>query len=502
MPIRKVLIANRGEIAVRVMRAVRELGMTSVAVYSEADRVSMHVRLADEAVLIGPPPAGESYLRIDRLLEAAERTGADAIHPGYGFLAENATFAREVVRAGLTFIGPSGRTMELMGNKLQARATAARIGVPVIPGSPALADPAAARAAAEKIGFPVMLKAAAGGGGKGMRIVRSGDELERALALTRGEAASAFGDDEVYLEKLIEHPHHVEIQILCDTQGNAVYLGERDCSIQRRHQKLVEETPSPLIDEETRQAMGAAALKLAREVGYVNAGTVEFMVDAERRFYFLEMNTRLQVEHPVTEMVTGLDIVHEQLAVAEGKPITIDQGKVHARGAAIECRISAEDPANDFLPSLGTITRLRFPSGPGVRNDAGIYPGFEIPIYYDPLLAKLIVWGRNREEARRRLDRALGEYVIEGLRTNLPFHRWIVRHPRFAAGEYDTGFIGEEWKGAIPGSADEEALAIIASAVQAMEDRRRTATAPIATTANGGNMSRWRFRTRAARGAV
>jgi acetyl-CoA carboxylase biotin carboxylase subunit len=500
MPIRKVLIANRGEIAVRIIRAVHELGLNSVAVYSTADRVGLHVRMAEEAVPIGPPPAAESYLRIDRLIEAAHETGADAIHPGYGFLAENPTFAREVVRAGLVFIGPSGHTMELTGNKLAARATAARLGVPVVPGSPALGDPASARAAADEIGYPVMLKAAAGGGGKGMRIVRSAEELERALALTRGEAASAFGDDEVYLEKLIERPHHVEIQILCDAHGNAVYLGERDCSVQRRHQKLVEETPSPLIGAKTRAAMGEAALKLAREVGYVNAGTVEFMVDDQQHFYFLEVNTRLQVEHPITEMVTGLDIVREQIAIADGKRLAIDQDKVAARGAAIECRISAEDPENDFLPSLGTITRLRFPSGPGVRNDAGIYLGFEIPIYYDPLLAKLIVWGRNREEARQRLHRSLREYVIEGLRTNLPFHRWIVDHPRFARGEYHTGFIADEWKGKIPGNKDEETLAMIAAAVQAMEDRRRTATAPVAAgEANGEGGSRWRFRTRAAR---
>ncbi len=501
MPIRKVLIANRGEIAVRVIRAVHELGLNSVAVYSSADRVSLHVRMAEQAVPIGPPPAAESYLRIDRLIEAARQTGADAIHPGYGFLAENPAFAREVVRAGLIFIGPSGHTMELTGNKLAARATAARLGVPLVPGSPALGDAASARAAAEKIGYPVMLKAAAGGGGKGMRIVRSGEELERALALTRGEAASAFGDDEVYLEKLIERPHHVEIQILCDAHGNAIHLGERDCSVQRRHQKLVEETPSPLIDAKTRAAMGEAALKLAREVGYVNAGTVEFMVDDDRNFYFLEVNTRLQVEHPVTEMVTGLDIVREQIAIAEGKRLTIDQDRVAARGAAIECRISAEDPENDFLPSLGTITRLRFPSGPSVRNDAGIYLGFEIPIYYDPLLAKLIVWGRNRDEARQRLHRSLREYVIEGLRTNLPFHRWIVDHPRFASGQYHTGFIAEEWKGKVPAKREEDTLAMIAAAVRSMEDRRRTATAPVAAGDGGGaGASRWRFRTRATRG--
>jgi acetyl-CoA carboxylase biotin carboxylase subunit len=493
MAIRKVLVANRGEIAVRIVRAVQELGLTAVAVYSTADRVGLSVRLADEAIAIGPAPSAESYLKIDRLIAAAREAGADAIHPGYGFLAENAAFAREVVRAGLIFIGPSASTMELMGNKLAARTTAQQHGVPLVPGSPAVSSLSSALAAAETLGYPVMLKAAAGGGGKGTRIVRRPEELERALNLTRGEAASAFGDDEVYLEKLIERPHHVEIQILRDQHGTGVYLGERDCSVQRRHQKLVEETPSPLIDPPTRAAMGKAALELAAAAGYVNAGTVEFIVDQNRNFYFLEMNTRLQVEHPVTEAVTGIDLVKEQIGIAEGKALTIAQDRVNARGAAIECRICAEDPARDFLPSVGQITRLRLPSGPGVRNDAGIYPGYEVPIYYDSLLAKLIVWGRNREEARLRLDRALGEYVIEGIRTNLSFHRWIVNHPRFVAGDVDTGFIGEEWRGQVPGAQAEERVAMIAAAVQTEEDRRRTATAPARAGAAGGGAGRWRF---------
>jgi acetyl-CoA carboxylase biotin carboxylase subunit len=500
MPIRKVLIANRGEIAVRIVRAVRELGLTSVAVFSEADRAGLHVRLADEAVPIGPAPSNESYLHIERVIEAALLTGADAIHPGYGFLAENPAFAREVVRHGLVFIGPHANTMELMGNKLEARATAARHGVPLIPGSPAVGDPASAEKAAAEIGYPVMLKAAAGGGGKGMRIVREPEELSGALSLTRGEAASAFGDDQIYLEKLIEQPHHVEIQVLADSHGNAIHLGERDCSIQRRHQKLVEETPSPLIDDATRAAMGEAALALVRAVDYVNAGTVEFMVDGNRDFYFLEMNTRLQVEHPVTEVVTGLDLVREQIAIAEGKTLTIAQDRVHPRGAAIECRICAEDPMRDFMPSLGLISRVRFPSGPGVRNDAGIYTGYEVPIHYDPLLAKLIAWGRNREEALQRLQRALAEYLIEGLRTNLPFHRWVVRHPRFVAGDYHTGFIGEEWKGKQVSSDEEEVVAMIAASVQAIEDRRRTTASPPATSHSADGGSRWRFRTRATRG--
>jgi len=501
MPIRKVLIANRGEIAVRIVRALRELGVTSVAVFSAPDRVGLHVRLADEAVPIGPAPASESYLKIDRLIEAARATGADAIHPGYGFLAENAAFAREVDRHGLTFIGPGAAAIELMGNKIEARGTAAKIGVPLIPASPPLGDARGAQAAASQIGYPVMLKAAAGGGGKGMRIVRSPEELERALALTRGEAASAFGNDQVYLEKLIDRARHVEIQILCDAHGGAVSLGERDCSLQRRHQKLVEETPSPAIDAATRTAMSAAALAIARAAGYVNAGTVEFVVDEARNFYFLEMNTRLQVEHPVTEMVTGIDLVKEQIAIAEGRPLAIDQDKVHPRGVAIECRICAEDPDHDFLPAVGKISRLRLPSGPGIRNDAGIYPGIEVSIYYDPLLAKLIAWGRNRDEACRRLSRALAEYQIEGVRTNLSFHRWAIGHPRFASGEVHTGFIAEEWRNQTPVSAGEEEVAMIAAAIQALDDRRRTEATRVSNPA-GEAASRWRFQTRAPRDGV
>ncbi len=498
MAIRKVLVANRGEIAVRIVRALRELGIGSVAVFSAPDRVGLHVRLADEAIPIGPAPASESYLRIDRLIEAARSTGADAIHPGYGVLAENPAFARAVTRARLTFIGPPAKAMQQMGNKLEARAVAARLAVPVVPGSAVVADVRRAREAAAKLGYPVMLKAAAGGGGKGMRIARSPRELESALPLTRGEAASAFGDDRIYLEKLIEHPHHVEIQILCDARGGAIALGERDCSLQRRHQKLVEETPSPFIDNPTRTAMSQAALAIAREVGYVNAGTVEFIVDRKRRFYFLEMNTRLQVEHPVTEMVTGIDLVKEQIAIAEGRPLSMSQDKVHPRGAAIECRICAEDPARDFLPAVGKISRLRLPSGPGIRNDAGIYPGLEVSIFYDPLLAKLVAWGRNREEARRRLEQALSEYQIEGVRTNLPFHRWVFRHPRFIRGEIDTGFIAEEWRSEALAGRDDEETAMIATAIQAYEDRTRPANrSPVV---DGNGVSRWRFQSRAPRG--
>jgi acetyl-CoA carboxylase biotin carboxylase subunit len=403
-----------------------------------------------------------------------------------------------VARGGLTFIGPPAEAIERMGSKLEARATAIRLGVPVVPGSAVVPDLASAQVAAATIGYPVMLKAAAGGGGKGMRAVGSAEELERALPLTRGEAASAFGDDRIYLEKLIERAHHIEIQVLCDTHGGAIALGERDCSLQRRHQKVIEETPSPFTDDATRTAMAGAALAIARAAGYVNAGTVEFIVDEARRFYFLEMNTRLQVEHPVTEMVTGIDLVKEQIAIAEGKPLGLEQDKVHPRGAAIECRICAEDPARDFLPAVGKISRLRLPSGPGIRNDAGIYPGLEVSIFYDPLLAKLIAWGRNRDEARRRLDRALAEYEIEGVRTNLPFHRWVVHHPRFKSGEFDTRFIADEWMSEVKGRDDDEEVAMIAAAVQALEDRRRTATAPAAP-GPGNGQSRWRFRSRAPR---
>jgi acetyl-CoA carboxylase biotin carboxylase subunit len=496
----KVLVANRGEIAVRIIRGLRELSIRSVAVFSEADRLALHVRLADEAVLIGPGPSSESYLRIDRVVEAARRSGAQAIHPGYGFLAENPALASATEEAGLVFIGPSASAIESMGNKLEAHGIAQRVGVPLIPSSDgAVSDATVAAEVARRIGFPVMLKAAAGGGGKGMRIVREPEELPSALGLVRGEAGSAFGDDQVYLERYIEKPHHVEIQILCDAHGNAIYLGERDCSVQRRHQKVVEETPAPLIDDATRRAMGEAAVALAREVGYVNAGTVEFLVDPEGRFYFLEMNTRLQVEHPVTEMVTGIDIVKEQLKIAAGEPLAIRQQDIVKRGASMEFRIYAEDPAMGFMPSLGVVRRLRLPSGPGIRNDPGIYPGYEIPIHYDPLIAKLVVWGTDREDARRRAQRALMEYLVVGVRTNLPFHRWLVAHPRFAAGEVDTGFIGEEWQAsaATTGSAGEEDVAMIAAAIQALEDRHRlTAGGDGAGGTGETDARRWRFQNR------
>ncbi len=437
----KILVANRGEIAVRVLRACRELGIPSVAVYSDVDRAALHVRKAGEAYPIGPAPAAESYLVIEKLLDAARRSGADAVHPGYGFLSENAHFARAVTEAGLKFIGPSAAAMELMGSKTRARQALRLAGVPLVPGTPALASPDEAQRAARDLGYPVLLKAAAGGGGKGMRRVDSSAHLASAFEAAHSEALRAFGDGELYLEKLLAHPRHVEIQVLGDEQGNLVHLGERECSLQRRHQKVLEEAPSPLLDDELRRKMGEAAVRVACAAGYTNAGTVEFLVDGERNFYFLEMNTRLQVEHPVTEMVTGLDLVQLQVRIAAGEKLPFRQEEVRLRGHAIECRIYAEDPDNNFFPSPGTITRLLTPSGPGIREDSGIYEGWTVPLEYDPLLSKLVVHAPTRGEALARLERALEEYFVGGIKTNVPLFRRIVRHPDFVAGNLDTGFL-------------------------------------------------------------
>jgi acetyl-CoA carboxylase, biotin carboxylase subunit len=440
---RKILIANRGEIAVRVIRACRELGISPVAVYSEADAASFHVRLADEAHLLGPAPSVESYLRIDRVVEAALKSGAEAVHPGYGFLAENAAFARAVNEAGLVFIGPSPEAMELMGSKIGARRAAIEAGAPVVPGTTeALRSFDDARETAARLGYPVMLKATAGGGGKGMRLVAAESELGSAFETAQSEAAAAFGDPSVYLEKAVERPRHIEIQIFSDAHGNYVHLGERECSIQRRHQKVIEECPSPIDEPTLRGRMGAAAVGIARAANYVGAGTVEFLVsDVTREFYFLEMNTRLQVEHPVTEMVTGFDLVREQIRVAAGGKLSFTQEDVRWSGHAIECRIYAEDPEQNFMPSPGRITVLRGPGGPFVRYDGGSYAGGEVSIYYDPLIAKLAVWGRTRQEAVERMRRALGDYVIGGIKTTLPFFREVMRDEEFVAGRLDTGFI-------------------------------------------------------------
>ncbi|HVF43517.1 MAG TPA: acetyl-CoA carboxylase biotin carboxylase subunit [Pyrinomonadaceae bacterium] len=440
---KKILIANRGEIAVRVIRACREMDIAAVAVYSEADASALHVRLADEAHLLGPAPSSESYLRIGRVVEAARRSGAEAIHPGYGFLAENAEFARAVNAAGLVFIGPSPEAMDLMGSKTSARRAAIAAGAPVVPGTTeALTSVEDARETAARLGYPVMLKAAAGGGGKGMRLVAEESELASAFETARGEAASAFGDESVYMEKAVERPRHVEIQVFSDAHGNHVHLGERECSIQRRHQKVIEECPSPIDDPRLRASMGAAAVGIARAASYLGAGTVEFLVsDVTRDFYFLEMNTRLQVEHPVTELVTGFDLVREQIRVAAGLPLSFSQEDVRWTGHAVECRVYAEDPEQNFMPSPGRITRLRLPAGPGVRDDGGVYEGAEVSIYYDPMISKLATWGRTRAEAVERMRRALDEYAVGGIKTTLPFFREVMRDEEFVAGRLDTGFI-------------------------------------------------------------
>jgi acetyl-CoA carboxylase biotin carboxylase subunit len=501
---RKILIANRGEIAVRIIRACRDLNVSPVAVYSEADADVLHVRMSDEAVCIGPAPSLESYLNISAIIEAAKQTSTEAIHPGYGFLAENADFARAVTAAGLTFIGPSAEAMEVMGSKTSARRAAVAAGVPVVPGTvEALVSFAEARETAERFGYPVMLKASAGGGGKGMRLVMSAEELRSAFDNAQSEAAAAFGDASLYLEKAIDRPRHIEIQIFADTQGNTVHLGERECSIQRRHQKVIEECPSPINDPSLRAAMGDAALKIARAVNYIGAGTVEFLVaDAKREFYFLEMNTRLQVEHPVTELVTGIDLVREQITVAAGAPLSFNQDDVRWQGHAIECRIYAEDPDNNFFPSPGRINFLHAPAGPGIRDDSGVRSGSEVSIHYDPMISKLAAWGRDRNEAIDRLRRALDEYRVDGIRTTLPFFRAIVRDEDFIAGRLDTGFISRFFsreRGHPCPPVDDEArhrdIALIAAALHYQKLQRETS---LNHSANESE-NRWRTAGRLAR---
>ncbi len=438
---KRVLIANRGEIAVRIIRACREMGIESVAVFSDVDRKSLHVRKADYAHHIGPATASESYLNVEKILDVAHRSGAEAIHPGYGFLSENANFARACREAGVKFIGPSPESMEMMGSKTRARQHMKRAGVPFVPGSERGLDFDAMQRMAEQIGYPIMLKAAAGGGGKGMRMVASPGELHSAYENARSEAQRSFGDNEVYIEKLIINPRHVEMQIFGDDHGNVVYLGERECSVQRRHQKVLEESPSPIVDADMRHRMGEIAVRVGKAANYQNAGTVEFLVDQDRSFYFLEMNTRLQVEHPITEFVTGMDLVHLQMHVAAGEPLPIKQEDIRLRGHAIECRIYAEDPDNNYFPSPGQITRLISPSGPGIRRDSGMYEGWTVPIEYDPLLAKLVGYGENREQAIHRLLRALYEYFVGGIKTNISLFRRILKDPDFQAGNIDTGFL-------------------------------------------------------------
>jgi len=500
---KKILIANRGEIAVRVIRACQERGVEAVAVYSDADRAALHVRFADEAYRIGPPAARESYLRIPALIEAAQRSGAEAVHPGYGFLSENAEFAQACIDAGIAWVGPSPAAIEAMGDKVKARRTMIEAGVPVAPGSDTvlgcgtgsdLSD-GDARCAAEEIGYPVLVKASAGGGGKGMRQVDAPEDLPRNLEAARREAKNAFGDDRVYIEKLITRARHVEIQVLADLHGNCVHLGERECSIQRRHQKLIEEAPSVAVTPELRDRMGAVAVRAARAVGYSNAGTVEFLLDRAGDFYFLEMNTRLQVEHPVTELVTGIDIVKEQLALAGGRKLRWAQEEITFKGHAIECRISAENPYNNFLPEAGRITSLIEPTGPGVRLESGIYAGWEVSLYYDPLLAKLVVWGETRPEAILRMRRALDEYRVGGIHTTIPFHQQVMDSTRFQWGQFDTAFVDgpDGFRMAAVASRDLAQVAAVAAALAQHEKEQQAVIFGSACDEGGVPMSPWKI---------
>jgi len=496
---KKVLIANRGEIAVRIIRACRELGLQTVAVYSDADRQALHVRYADEAYRLGPAPSRDSYLRADKIIEIACKSGAGAIHPGYGFLAERADFAEACREAGVVFVGPNPSSIAAMGDKAVARATVSRAGVQVVPGTEgegSLRDEELL-AMAPSIGFPLLIKATAGGGGKGMREVKIIEEMPTLLNAARREAEASFGDGNVYLEKLVEGARHIEIQILADGQDNVIHLGERECSIQRRHQKLLEESPSPFVgdDEEFRQKIGAVAVRAAQAVNYVNAGTIEFLVDKDKNFYFLEMNTRLQVEHPVTEMVTGVDIVKEQMRIARGRSLHHRQEDIHHNGWAIECRINAEDPYNNFIPSTGRITHTLLPTGPGVRVDTGVYIGFEVSPYYDSLISKLIVWGETRGEAILRMRRALEEYKILGVHSNIPFHQRLMDSHRFMGGQYDTRFVEERFS---IEEADEwvESRPDIAALLATLVAHRQTERAAHVIQRNERDTSNWKWLSR------
>jgi len=463
---KKILIANRGEIAVRVIKACQELDIKTVAVYSEADRTALHVQLADEAVLLGASPPLESYLNIDKIIAIAHQTNAEAIHPGYGFLAENSAFAERCEQEGIVFIGPSSKAMALVGDKLRSRQTMSAAKIPIIPGmQQKVADFSQLKKQAEKIGYPVILKASAGGGGKGMRIVYSSDELKEAMEAGMREAKSAFGDESIYLEKFIEQPRHVEFQVIADHFGNVVHLFERECSIQRRHQKIIEESPSTALTDELRARMGETAKRVIRESGYTNAGTVEFLLDNNKNFYFLEVNARIQVEHPVTEFITGIDLVKLQIQIASGEPLPFRQEDVQQKGHAIECRIYAEDPENNFLPSLGTIHFVQEPTGPWVRTDSGLFSGIEVSMYYDPILSKLIVWGQNRNDAIQRTKNALENYVILGIKTQIPFLKAVIEHPEFVKGNTNTNFLKDHfsnWK--MPELDDSEILKALAIA--------------------------------------
>jgi acetyl-CoA carboxylase biotin carboxylase subunit len=501
-PFDTVLVANRGEIALRIIRACRDLGLKSVAVYSDVDRLAAHVRYADIAVPIGPAIASASYLNIERIIDAAKQTNAGAIHPGYGFLSENADFAQACIDAGIVFIGPPPVVQRAVGEKTSARRIAIAAKVPIAPGiNNDIADAETARDLANTLGYPVLLKAAAGGGGKGIRFIYHADEVEDALRNARAEALAAFGDGRIYLEKAIKPARHIEVQIFADQHGDVVHLGERECSLQRRHQKLIEESPSTALDPHLREQITDASVRLAREAGYINAGTVEFLLGPDNQFYFMEVNTRLQVEHPVTEWVTGVDIVREQLRVAAGLPLSFHQEDIHPKGHAIECRITAEDPFQQFLPSVGTITSLIEPSGPGVRVDSGIYPGMQTSLFYDSLLAKLIVWGPDRRTAIARALRALKEYTIAGPRTTIPFARYALSHPRFLVGDLSIDFIPETWEkehedntiqSVIPAESNISA-ALVAAIAAALVEQEQTAP-DINITSARPMESRWRAR--------
>ena len=471
---KKILIANRGEIAVRIVRACREMGIVSVAVFSDADRKALHVRMADEAYYLGESAPSESYLNIEKLLDAAKKSGAQALHPGYGFLAESPRFVKSCEKAGICFIGPGSEAIEIMGKKTASRSAMKNAGVPIVPGTlKPISDEKELVLAAEKTGYPILLKAASGGGGKGLRRVEKASDLLSAFRLAQSEARSSFDDSSVYIEKYVEEPHHIEIQILADNHGRTVYLGERECSIQRRYQKVLEETPSPFLNDRIRREMGEIAVRAAEAVSYRNAGTVEFVVDKDKNFYFLEMNTRLQVEHPVTEMVTGIDLVKCQIEIASGFPLRFNQKDIVSRGHSLQCRIYAEDPDNDFMPSPGKIAHLRVPAGGlGIRDDSGVYEGFTVPLEYDPLVSKLITWGEDREEAIQRMMRALSEYRIYGIRTSIPFFKRILLHPDFYKGDYNTHFIAHLEKEDLAQNTDHSEAALLAAGVKSFVEGR------------------------------
>lgn len=484
----KILIANRGEIALRVMRSAREMGIKTVAVFSEADRNALHVRYADEAVCIGPAPSAQSYLSADKIIAACLKTGAQGIHPGYGFLSENADFARKVKAAGLTLIGPSPEAMEIMGNKLSAKAAALKYNIPMVPGTEeAVTDVEEAQKRALEIGFPILIKAAAGGGGKGMRIVERPEDFIEQMDLAVSEARSAFGDGSVFIERYVSSPRHIEIQVLGDNYGNIVHLFERDCSIQRRHQKVVEEAPSSVLSEELRQKMGESAVNAARSCNYTGAGTVEFILDENLDFFFLEMNTRLQVEHPVTEMITGVDLVKEQIKIARGEKLSFKQEDLKIKGHAMELRVYAEDPANNFLPDIGNLKTYITPKGPGIRVDDGFEQGMDIPIYYDPMIAKLVSFGKDRTEAIERMIRAIDEYQITGIQTTLGFGKFVMQHEAFVSGKFDTHFVSNYFKPEyLEGGNEDEAMiaALLGTVFLKQHNKNRSETLPVQTNSN------------------